>query len=68
MPTAYIKKMAKKHNMSVEKSDRLWQKATAIVKAQGKDDYALITSIYKKMLGEGTLGEYLEHEESNHDR
>jgi spore coat polysaccharide biosynthesis protein SpsF (cytidylyltransferase family) len=67
MPTAYIKKMAKKHRISVEKSDRLWQKATAIVKKQGKSDYALITSIYQKMLGEGSFSEYLENEEQLND-
>lgn len=59
MPTAYITKMAKKHNISIEKSDEIWKKATKVVHDEGKDDYALITTIYKKMLGECTFSEFI---------
>lgn len=60
MPTTYIKKMAKKHNISVEKSDEIWAKANKVVKDEGKEgNYALVTTIYKKMLGECKFSEFI---------
>lgn len=53
MPTSYIKKTAKKHRMSTGKAEKKWNKAKSIAKKQGQaDNYALITGIYKKMIGE----------------
>jgi hypothetical protein len=53
MPTAYIKKTAKKHHTSVGKAEAKWNKAKSIAKKQGQpNNYALITGIYKKMIGE----------------
>lgn len=53
MPTSYIKKTAKKHHISTSKAEVKWNKAKAIAKKQGQaDNYALITGIYKKMIGE----------------
>jgi hypothetical protein len=48
MPTGFVKKMAKKHGMSIKKSEQLWNRA----KAQADGNWALVTNIYKKMLGE----------------
>jgi hypothetical protein len=60
MPTAYVQKMAKKHKISFEKSEELWAKATKVVKEEGKEgDYTLLTTIYKKMLGECTFSEFI---------
>lgn len=53
MPISYVKKTAKKHHISTAKAEHKWNKAKAIAKSQGKEDnYALITGIYKKMIGE----------------
>lgn len=58
MPTAYIKKMAKKHHISVDKSEEYWEKAKKLAQKEHPDDFAIITTIYKKMLGERTFKEY----------
>lgn len=53
MPLSYVKKTAKKHHISTSKAEDKWKKAKSIAKKQGKgDNYALITGIYKKMIGE----------------
>lgn len=53
MPTAFVKKMSKKHKISVDKSEKLWDKAKAAAAKQDQENnFALITTIYKKMLGE----------------
>lgn len=53
MPTSYIKKTAKKHHISTKKAESKWSKAKSIAKKQGQaDNFALITGIYKKMIGE----------------
>lgn len=61
MPTPYIKKTAKKHHITTGKAEKKWNKAKAIAKSQGQaDNYALITGIYKKMIGENlSLIEFL---------
>lgn len=61
MPTAYIKKTAKKHHTTTKKAEQKWNKAKSIAKKQGQEDnYALITGIYKKMIGESlSLIEFL---------
>lgn len=53
MPTPYIKKLAKKHHTSVGKSEGRWEKAKQQTAKQGhSEDFAYITGIYKKMMGE----------------
>lgn len=53
MPTAYVKKQAKKHKMSTSSAEAKWNKAKALAKKQKKgDNYAYITSIFKKLLNE----------------
>ena len=53
MPTGYVKKLAKKHHTSVGKSEAEWERAKAQAKKQGKgENFAYITSIYKKIMGE----------------
>lgn len=61
MPTSYIKKTAKKHHITTGKAEKKWNKAKAIAKKQGQaDNYALITGIYKKMIGESlSFSEFL---------
>lgn len=54
MPTAYVKKIAKKHNMSVSKAENKWEEAKEKAEEQDhKEDYGYITSIFKSMMGEG---------------
>lgn len=53
MPTPYIKKLAAKHHTSVGKSEGRWEKAKQQAAKQGHgEDFAYVTSIYKKMMGE----------------
>lgn len=53
MPTPYIKKLAGKHHTSVDKSEGRWNKAKQQAAKQGHgEDFAYITGIYKKMMGE----------------
>lgn len=60
MPTGFVKKMAKKHKMSVDKSEKLWDRAKEIADKQGKgDNFAFITGIYKNMLSESFV-KYIE--------
>jgi len=52
MPTAYIKKLAKKGFGSVKELEKKWEKAKKIASEEGhKDDYAYIMGIFKRMLG-----------------
>lgn len=61
MPTAFVKKMSKKHKISVDKSEKLWDKAKAAAAKQDQENnFALITTIYKKMLGE-SFASYLKN-------
>ncbi|PPD51470.1 MAG: hypothetical protein CTY12_07905 [Methylotenera sp.] len=53
MPTPYIKKLANIHNTSVGKSEGRWENAKQQAAKQGHgEDFAYITGIYKKMMGE----------------
>lgn len=53
MPTPYIKKLADKHNTSVGKAEGRWENAKQQAAKQGhSEDFAYITGIYKKMMGE----------------
>ncbi len=64
MPTSYIKSSSKKVGKSTKTGEKMWNKAKAIAKEQGKEDnFAIITTIYKKMLKESTLFDYLDYSE-----
>jgi hypothetical protein len=53
MPTPYVKKLAKKHNVSTKKAEGKWAKAKKSALKQGhKDDFGYVTSIFKKMMHE----------------
>jgi len=53
MPNSYVTKLADKHGMSVDKAEEHWSKAKDRAAAEGKgDDYAYITGIFKRMMGE----------------
>jgi hypothetical protein len=53
MPTGYVTKLAKEHNLSVDEAERRWSKAKGIAGKDGKsEDYAYITGIFKKMMKE----------------
>jgi hypothetical protein len=64
MPTEYIKKSSKKSGKSTKSGEKLWNKAKKIAKDQGKaDNFTILTTIYKKMLKESTLFDYLNFKE-----
>jgi DNA-binding ferritin-like protein len=66
MPTAALKHLAKKANVSIDRAEHLWHKAKGIVSAEypkaAENYYALVMGITKKMMG---LGEALTEEETN---
>ena len=54
MPTAYVKKLAKKHHTSISKAEGRWSRAKKAAAKQGhEDEYDYITGIFKHMMGEG---------------
>jgi|688.fasta_scaffold00131_21 hypothetical protein len=68
MPTAYVKKMAKKHNISVEKSEEHWANAKKAAKNKGgEENWGLVTAIYKQMIGESTFSSFVDDINSNGD-
>jgi hypothetical protein len=53
MPTGYVKKLAKKHKMSVGAAEKKWDRAKAAAKKEGhEEDYDYITGVFKNMMGE----------------
>ncbi len=53
MPQKYIKKLAKKHNITIDKAEQYWDNAKKQAKKQNKEDnYAYITGIFKNMMNE----------------
>lgn len=53
MPTSYVNKLAKKHGVSTGKSEAEWAKAKKQAAKEGKgENFAYITAIYKKIMGE----------------
>ena len=53
MTLSYIEKLAKEHNLTVDKVESYWNKAKVLaVEAGHKEDYAYITGIVKKMVKE----------------
>jgi len=60
MPKSYLQKISKEKGISMDKVERLWDKAKGIAKDSGREeDYAYITGIFKNMLGEHKLDEEL---------
>jgi len=60
MPINYIKSLSKKHNISVEKLEKEWDKAKDIAKeADRKDDFAYIVGIFKKLISKFGIKESL---------
>lgn len=55
MPQAYVAKLAKKHNISIELAESKWEAAKKQAEKQGKsDNYGYITSIFQSMMNEQT--------------
>ena len=53
MPTPYIEKLAKEHNLPIDKVEDYWNKAKVLAGKSGHpEDYAYITGIVKKMVKE----------------
>lgn len=53
MPSSYVKKIAKEKGISEDRAEKLWDKAKALAKKEGKEEeYDYITGIFKKMVGE----------------
>ena len=51
MPNNYIQSLSKKHNISTNSLESLWDKAKKQAKKQDrKDDYAYIMGIFKNMI------------------
>lgn len=53
MPQAYVKELAKKHNMSIKLAESRWKAAKKAAAGEGHDDdYAYVTGIFKNMMKE----------------
>ena len=53
MPNAYLQKLAKTTDKPIKELERLWVEAKALASKEGKkDNFAYITGIFKKMIGE----------------
>ncbi len=53
MPTAYVKKLGKKHGVSSATAEKHWANAKVAAKKEGhSEDYAYVTSIFKNMMHE----------------
>lgn len=60
MPTAYVKKLAKKKKMSISEVEERWQKAKKLSKKRkGKrDNWAYTMGIFKKMMKESIIKKF----------
>lgn len=53
MPTGYVKKLAKQHNMSTKAAEGKWKKAKkAALKTGHSGEFDYVTGVFKKMMGE----------------
>lgn len=60
MPIAFVKRLAKKHGVSVSTAEGRWEHAKSQAAKQGReDDYGYITGIFKNMMSESESKEYL---------
>jgi hypothetical protein len=57
MPTAYVKKLAKKKKMSISEVEERWNKAKSLSKKRTgkKNNWPYTMGIFKKMMGESVL-------------
>lgn len=56
MPQAYVKKMAAKHHLTMDRAEHLWDKAKKLATKEGKaEQFDYITGIFKRMVGEATV-------------
>jgi hypothetical protein len=68
MPADYVAKLAKETGVSVEKAEKRWASAKKIADKAGRgDDYAYITGIFKKMMGESEIDGLISCVESGED-
>ena len=55
MPSEYVDELAKQKGMSATEAERLWDKAKRLAAKEGHaDDFAYITGIFKRMMGESS--------------
>ncbi len=55
MPTPYVEKLAKKHNMSIGDAETKWSEAKKLAEKEDQgNNYAYITQIFKNLMGEKT--------------
>lgn len=55
MPQAYVKKLAKKKGINIQKAESKWSQATKIASETGREEnYAYITGIFKNLMNEDT--------------
>lgn len=55
MPQAYVSKLAKENNISLQEAEAIWENAKAAAGLGKKDkepNWALITTIFKRMMHE----------------
>jgi hypothetical protein len=56
MPTTYVKKLASKHGVSTRKAEQKWAEAKKAAAKEGEgENYAYVTSIFKKMMHEAAV-------------
>lgn len=66
MPQPYVQKMAKKHGVTVDKAEQKWAAAKKAAAAEGHgEDFAYVTGIFKKMMGETASGDMLQYFSDN---
>ena len=53
MPTAYVKKLAKEHHVSVEEAESVWERAKESVgRKDGEYQWPLVMIVFKRMMQE----------------
>ena len=65
MPTAYVKKLAKKKKMSISEVENRWNKAKKLsnLKKGKRDNWAYTMGIFKKMMNESKIKKFGEFTE-----
>jgi hypothetical protein len=61
MPSGYVKKLADKKGVSIDKAEERWDNAKKAAEQQGQgDNYAYVTQVFKSMMGEKGMLERIE--------
>ena len=61
MPSGYVKKLADKKGVSIDKAEERWDNANKAAEQQGQgDNYAYVTQVFKSMMGEKGMLERIE--------